>query len=120
MRVVSIPCLPNVTGFGDCPALLRICTRRGAVLAKDFQMLDPDTGLPVDWPPGTSASLKITTGAFTATYPATIVGSVMSFLISGANTAQWPKGACAEILLTYPPLPGPFVWAEGHLDSGCC
>lgn len=120
---MSTPCVPNgVLGVGDCPATLRICVTPGAMIAKDIQLLDPQTREPVPWPAGMTAWLEVASGRFRETYPATVDGNLLRFLISGASTVHWPRYACVRLWLQYAEYPdnNPVVWLSGQVEGGCC
>lgn len=109
----------NVHVLGQCPGLLRLCVRPGAHLLDAIPRLD-ETGAPVDWPVGTTAYLRVLSGAFDEQYPAVVNGPMLEFDIAGTDTATWPRRACVAIWVSVPGEASPTVWLEGGLDGGCC
>ncbi|MBB3039810.1 DUF7264 domain-containing protein [Hoyosella altamirensis] len=113
------PCTCGTVHLGDCPALLRLCIRPGAVLSKAIQLRDKTTGAPEDWPAGTTVWITFTRGAWDYTADAVVDGSYLRFTLDAEETRQIPKGSLARIWIQYPDVDGPIVWAEGHIE-GCC
>jgi hypothetical protein len=117
---MTTPCSPGVQMIGQCPGLLRICVRPGALLSDAVQLTDHITGDPVDWPVGMSAWLQVKSGAFDETYPMVVDSSYLEIEVLGTETALWPRRACLTIWLQYADKPSPVVWLEGALDGGGC
>jgi hypothetical protein len=105
--------------MNGCPAPLSICMSAGFVFEGEVQQIDRATKQPVDWPVGTQTRMRISWGTGTEMIvPGTVDGSWLEFMLTGAETAQIPRGALITLDVNYdggdPLLWRP--WRAGRLD----
>ena len=109
--------------LGYRPGHLTVNLVRGTQFIDTIELTDPLTGLPTPWPVGTTAWLRLYKPgtAFDVTWPALIMGALMSWDVLPALVDDVPKGSTAQLWLDYPD-PGllPFVWVTGHVSHEAC
>lgn len=116
---MTAPCVDTVTDMtlhlGDRPGPLRLDLTRGAALVDGLEL--HDTLGPVDWPPDTTAWLRIHTHGFDVTWPVTVTGPVLSWTVPPTQVDAVPHDAHAQLWLAHSGRE-PVVWREGRVSFG--
>lgn len=74
----------------------------GFVFDGEIQMVSPQGGVPVDWPVGTSARMRVSWGTGTEiVFDGTIDGSYLRFHLTAAETELIPRGALVTVDVNY-------------------
>ncbi len=109
--------------LGTQPGHLTVRLVRDTQFIDSIELHDPMTGLPMDWPAGTTAWLRLWKSGtpFDVSWPATVVGAVLSWNTLPALVNDVPTGSKVQLWLDYTD-PGllPFVWLQGPVDTGRC
>ena len=114
-----VDCTCHTVQANGCPGRLVICLSQGYVFDWTYTNRDRQTGLPQDWPDGTSARIRFSWGTGTELIiPAVVIGAELTVFMTGAETEQIPRGARATIDLNYdggdPDMWRP--WRQGHIS----
>jgi|SRR5690606_23452129 len=113
------PCTCGTVHLGDCPGELSLCLQPARMFDGSVQLRDRTTGLPQDWPPGTSARLWFSWGTGTELIiDGTVDDSWLRFHMTPAETELVPRGALARIEINYTGTEdGWWIWREGRIGS---
>ncbi|MBF6277070.1 LtfC-like domain-containing protein [Nocardia nova] len=105
--------------LGDVAGRLRLALDPAADFVGRIELQQPQ-GTPIPWPSGMAAWLHLSARGttFDVEWPATIIGSLMSWQVPAGEVAAVPIGTYAELWLDYAGA-SPFIWVEGKVDIGC-